>query len=371
MHETMPNLPWVFVLLFLMTAIQGIILSVVLWKHKSNRVQNRLLGWLLFVYAFIFLYFIITNTSAYYFHPMYPGATASWIMGTITINLLLMYLRACFGLRPSPPHAAWYWLPTAFFVLLTIARYIIGPQVVAHFLVIGWIGLAYITGITILCYYKFREYASRSDSAPASHKTKRYLSLILFFFALYSISQIFGFALYPYIPQRASLYISISVKLFTAVGVYAIAYLNVQNAHQVAPVMMAYPEPAEKYKFSSLDDDTANYIQHRLQKLVETEKIFLQRDLRLKDVADKLGASVHHVSQVLNERLQLSFNDFVNKLRVEEARKMLATGDDSKIESIALDTGFNNKVSFNKAFKKFTGVTPSQYKAGQEGEVTG
>lgn len=367
MSESMPNLPWVFVFLFLMAGTQGLILSVVLWRHKSNRIQNRILGWLMFTFSLIFFFFVITNIREYYFHPLYPGVTAGWILGITTANLLFMYLRACFGLNPSPRFAILYWIPVLFFILLTIAKYIIGPQVVTHFLIFGWIGLAHVTGMTILSYYKFKVYSARSTTIADSRRTKRYLSFILFFFAFYCFVQILGFSLYPYVSAHLSLYISIVVKLFTAVGVYAVAYLNVQHAHQVAPVAMAWPEPAEKYKFSSLDEDTANYIREQLLRLVDTEKVFLQRDLKLKEVADKLGTSVHHLSQVLNERIGASFPDFVNRLRVEEAKKMLIAGDDSKMESIALDTGFNNKVSFNKAFKKFTGLTPSQYKMQLQG----
>lgn len=363
MSESMAQLPGLFVFLFLMAGTQGIILSVVLWRHKSNRLQNHLLAWLVLMFSISIFFFIPTNITAYYNHPLYPGATAGWIVGTAAANFLLMYLRTCFGL-PAMPRMAWlYWLPTAFFLLLTVARYVIGRGVAANFIAIGWIGLGYVVGMTVYCYYKFRVYASRGAVAQSSRKTKRYLRWILLFFATYSVVQVTGFTLYHYIPSVVSMYVAVFVKLLTTVGIYAIAYLNVQYAHQVAPVMMALPvEPAEKYKFSSLDEDTALVIREQLLALMERDKIFLQRDLMQKDVADKLATSVHYLSQVLNERMGVSFPDFVNRLRIEEAKRMLSAGDDSKIESIALDTGFNNKVSFNKSFKKFTGLTPSQYK---------
>ncbi|WP_315821156.1 helix-turn-helix domain-containing protein [Paraflavitalea speifideaquila] len=227
----------------------------------------------------------------------------------------------------------------------------------------GWLGLTYVTGITFLCYYKFRVYAVWSTVEENSLKTKLYLKWILLFFAAYSVVQLIGFSLWYYIPFVISLYVSVLVKLLTTIGIFAIAYLNVQHAHQVAPVVMEMPAgPAEKYKFSKLDHETAQAIQLQLQQLVDTEKFYLQRDLKQKEVADKLATSVHHLSQVLNEHMGISFPDFVNQQRIEAAKKMLIAGDNSKIESIALDTGFNNKVSFNKAFKKFTGFTPSQYK---------
>ena len=362
MSEVMPELPGLFIFLFLMAGTQGIIMSIVLWRHKNNRIQNRILAWLVLMFSLIFFFFIITNISRYYNHPLYPGVASGWALGTTAAALLFMYLRACFGLNPLPRFAWAYWVPAAFFTAHIIAYYITGRQLVKDYMLLGWIGILYVMGITVSSWYKFAVYSSRGTVQQNSRKTRAYLRFILLFFAFYSVVQLLGFVLFPFISFQASLYISIVVKLFTAVGIYAIAYLNVQNAQQVAPVMMAYPDPAEKYKFSSLDDETAANIQRGLLELVETEKIFLQRDLRLKEVADRLGTSAHYLSQVLNERLSLSFNDFVNKHRVEEAMKMLATGDDSKMESLALDTGFNNKVSFNKAFKKFTGLTPSQYK---------
>jgi len=364
MHESMPELSGLFIFIFLMAGTQGIIMSLVLWRHKSNPVQNRILGWLVCMFSLIFFFFIITNLREYFFHPLYPGVTAGWIFGTAAATLLLMYLRACFGLPPLPRRGWLLWIPPAFFTLLTAGYYATGQQIIKNDMVLGWGAITYIAGITAWGYYRFRVYAAATAAGANSGKTKRYLRLILLFFACYSVVQLLGFVLFPHIPFKYILSISIFIKLLTAAGIYAIAYLNVQHAQQAAPMMMAYPEPGpvEKYKFSSLDDATAESIRLELIKLMETEKLFLQRDLRLKDVADRLNTSVHHVSQVLNERMDLSFSDFVNKHRVEEAMKMLATGDDSKMESLALDAGFNNKVSFNKAFKKFTGLTPSQYK---------
>lgn len=347
-----------------MAGIQGMILSIVLWRHKSNRIQNNLLAWLVMMFSLSLLLYIATYTKAIYFHPLYPGVIAGWILGTAGANCLLMYVRACFGIPPRPPKAWLYWLPSVFFIGLVGAYYMTERRTGETFSNIGWLGLGYMVAITMLSYYKYRQYASLGTAGLRSQRTKRYLQLLLLFFAVYSVVQIAGFALYYFIPFVISLYVSVLVKLLTTIGIYAIAYLNVQYAHHVAPVYIAMPSAgqAEKYKFSSLDEETARHINTQLLKLVEAEKIYLQRDLKLKDVADKLGTSVHHLSQVLNERIGMSFPDFVNKLRIEEAQRLLAAGDDSKIESIALDTGFNNKVSFNKAFKKFTGLTPSQFK---------
>ncbi|MDF2192266.1 helix-turn-helix domain-containing protein [Paraflavitalea sp. CAU 1676] len=363
MTDSMFILPDFFKWLFWMAGAQGIILSIVLWRQKSNRQQNKLLSLILLTFSLGLFYFIATYTKAIYSHPLYPGTMSGWIIGTAGATLLLMYLRTCFGL-PAHPRMAWlYWLPTAFFVGLAIVYYTNPKRNGEDYALLGWIGLLYFISITILCCLRFSKFSRWSTIAQQSQKTKLYLKWVLSMYASYCVLQLITFSLWYFVPFVVALYVSVSVKLITSVAIYVIAYLNVQHAHQVAPVMMALPvEQAEKYRFSSLDEDMANSIREQLMALVGAEKIYLQRDLKLKEVADRLNTSVHHLSQVLNERMGISFSDFVNKLRIEEAARLLAAGDDSKIESIALDTGFNNKVSFNKAFKKFTGTTPSQYK---------
>lgn len=363
MTDSMFMLPGFFKVLFLMAGLQGVILSIVLWRQRTNTVKNNLLAWLVLMFSGAVLFFIATYEKSLYFHPAYPGVVAGWVLGTAGANFLLMYVRASFGLEPRPRFCWLYWIPTLFFMILAILHIVLPRSDGEHLSELGRLGLAYVVVITGVCYYQFRVYSKWGTSGERSIKTVQYLRWILLFFATYSIMQIISFVLWPFVPFEVSLYLSVIVKLLTTVGIYAIAYLNVQHAQQVAPVVMAVPvEQVEKYRFSNLDENKAQAIREQLLALVDSEKVYLQRDLKLKDLADRLQITVHTLSQVLNERLGVGFSDFINKLRIEEAVRLLAAGDDSKIESLALDTGFNNKVSFNKAFKKFTGLTPSQYK---------
>ena len=85
----------------------------------------------------------------------------------------------------------------------------------------------------------------------------------------------------------------------------------------------------------------------------------------MQDLAGDLGLSVHYLSEVLNSRLKQNFSDLINSYRIKEAIKMLKDPnyENEKIINIAYDSGFNNKASFNNAFKKYTGMTPGKYKA--------
>ena len=97
---------------------------------------------------------------------------------------------------------------------------------------------------------------------------------------------------------------------------------------------------------------------------MEEEKIFLDPDLTLQKLSQQLHVHYNHLSQIINKHMNKSFNDYINSYRIEEARKKLADPEESgkTILEIAYDTGFYSKSVFNTAFKKFTGMTPTQYK---------
>lgn len=97
---------------------------------------------------------------------------------------------------------------------------------------------------------------------------------------------------------------------------------------------------------------------------MENERIFLQPELTLQDLSEKLSVPAYQVSLAINEGLNKTFYDLVNGYRVEEAKRLLTDPKSkaSKILAVAFDAGFNSKTTFNTVFKKFTGLTPSDYK---------
>ncbi len=120
----------------------------------------------------------------------------------------------------------------------------------------------------------------------------------------------------------------------------------------------------EKYKTSALDPTRAEEILPKLLQVMEKEKLYLDGDLTLKKLSEKLMIHYNYLSQIINEKLESNFNDFVNKYRIEEAKRQLLDKESGKktVLEIAYDTGFYSKSVFNTAFKKFTGMTPTQYR---------
>jgi AraC-like DNA-binding protein len=123
-------------------------------------------------------------------------------------------------------------------------------------------------------------------------------------------------------------------------------------------------EEKKKYASSSLTDEEINDYLKKLRALMDNEKIFLQNDLKLGDVAEKMNLPAYYVSQVINEKLGKNFYDFINKYRVEEVKRRFADKkyDHMTILAAGFDSGFNSKTAFYSAFKNNTGVTPTEFK---------
>lgn len=124
------------------------------------------------------------------------------------------------------------------------------------------------------------------------------------------------------------------------------------------------PLKQRQAKESSLHPDFVQTVISKLMHVIEVEKVFLDENLTLPSLAQKLSIHRYQLSQVLNEELNRSFPDFINYYRIEEAKKILEgpKGEHKKISSLLRDVGFNTETAFYKAFKKYTGLTPNQYK---------
>jgi len=127
----------------------------------------------------------------------------------------------------------------------------------------------------------------------------------------------------------------------------------------------------KKYVASSLSNEQKKEIITGVVELMEKEKIFLNNKLTIDYLAVKLNTNKKYLSQVINELLKKNFYNLVNEYRVKEAQKLLLDNEYAhlSIEGIATTVGFNSKSSFNTAFKKNLGVTPSYYQKSQKVEV--
>lgn len=123
-----------------------------------------------------------------------------------------------------------------------------------------------------------------------------------------------------------------------------------------------------RYERSGLGEFETRQLKAALLALMEREHPYRDPDLTLPALAERLRSTPHKLSEVLNRELTQTFYDFVNGYRVEEVRRRLADPGTKYLNILALglDAGFASKSTFNQAFKKLTGQTPSAYRKALE-----
>lgn len=117
--------------------------------------------------------------------------------------------------------------------------------------------------------------------------------------------------------------------------------------------------PATQPTESEINNDLAD----TLEALLISDKIFLDENLTLAETARRLGTNTSYLSRLINDHYQVNFSAFLNRYRVEEAKKMILDDkyNNFSMEGIAKSSGFRSKSTFNQAFKNSTGLTPTQF----------
>lgn len=147
--------------------------------------------------------------------------------------------------------------------------------------------------------------------------------------------------------------------LLTSVSVYAIGYTAMRQ-----PVLFDALTLTNGRQKTNLKAESQQKLGQNLKDYFEAEKPYLNEDLRLDDVAAALKVPAYQLSEVINACYNKTFFEFTNSYRVAEAKRLLTHPQyaNLKILTVAFDAGFGNKATFNRVFKKTTGLTPSQFK---------
>ncbi|GHT09966.1 hypothetical protein FACS189426_09450 [Bacteroidia bacterium] len=146
-----------------------------------------------------------------------------------------------------------------------------------------------------------------------------------------------------------------------AVIFYLIGFVGIQQRFTVDDMERDVIKSDHEEETSFLSD--VRSLKSQIIALLEKEELFRQADLSISDVAFRLHTNRAYISRTLNQDLQTSFSDFVNKYRVEYAKKLLLSAEHSKasIISIAEAAGFSHLSSFYRVFKSIEGVSPKEW----------
>jgi AraC-like DNA-binding protein len=118
----------------------------------------------------------------------------------------------------------------------------------------------------------------------------------------------------------------------------------------------------EKYANSALDAPAKQRILGKLHRLMVEDAIYRNSELSLKLLSEQTRESPHYLSQVINQDLGGNFYEWVNGHRIEAAKRALLEQPETSVLEISEQVGFNSKSTFNAAFRRLAGITPSQWR---------
>ena len=365
--------------ILLIGGIQGILLSIFLFSKKiSKSHSNRILGLLTLIFSFN----IITPEFVKNYPENFPHLIAvSFPFVFLVGPLLLFYVNALTGgnginvknifLSAAPFFLSIiYLLP--FYILssnekLEFYDLIRNTGLPDDFIFLWGFGCIHAAIYSFLVFRIIKSYQQKikNENSEISRINLAWLknlasgfsfvwTVYLFFFLIFT----FGIATDPF---------GISDYFFgfvLSVLVYSIGYKGWKQPeifHGLAVEKEKLNETKKYAKSGLTEDKSSEYLIH-LKNFMENKKPHRNPEITLKELADSLGMHPNHISQIINEKLNQNFYDFINNYRIKEAERLLTSGSDLNILEIAFESGFKSKSTFNTAFKKHTGLTPTEYK---------
>ncbi len=147
-------------------------------------------------------------------------------------------------------------------------------------------------------------------------------------------------------------------QIVLALSTYCLAVVGYLRSQTIE---LNFRDEAAEEKRAPLSAPELERLLSKIETAVKTGKLYLEPQLTLNDLAREVGVNTGVLSFAINSGFGKNFNDFINELRIEEVRSRLADPSDAGLLAIAFESGFNSKATFNRAFKKFTGLTPREY----------
>lgn len=363
-------------LLIFLGIIQGFFLGgTLLTINRGNRRANRVLGGLIIFFSLSISHTVLFNTGAYQFvpHLIMAGFPLIFLFGP------LFYFYVQFLITPDQikKTSLLHFLPFVICVGCLLPFYLqSGPAKIAF--VENWATRGRLFDFVIMplqiihlfgyLFYIHRRLKQHEKNLKYSFSSIEKINLAWIRRFILMFTGVFGLMALLFLLALLGLHAWVfriapnTIALLVAISIYSVGYSGLRqpeifsaNEHSV---------PVRKYEKSALTPDLAEKYLARLQQVMADEKPYQNSKLTIQELAKTAGIPGYYLSQIINENMNQNFYDFINQHRIEAAKKALI---DPKfahfsILAIAGEVGFNSKSVFNTAFKKYTGMTPSEYR---------
>ena len=155
-----------------------------------------------------------------------------------------------------------------------------------------------------------------------------------------------------------------SVGVIFSLSIFALGYKGILQKEIIFPASIVKPESVERTALTEAVIKRDNVLIEKLHQYMKNEKPFLDPELSLSTLAKAMGINRNQLSQLINTGIGENFYDFINKYRVEEVKRLMVDPQKQNYSllGMALEAGFKSKSTFNLIFKRFTGLTPTEYR---------
>lgn len=366
----------------LLASVHSIVLAIVLRRRGRNRRANAYLGALLGAMALLLFDGFLRAEGVHTRHPHAIGLTA-WVPFVIG-PLVYLYVREMTSREQRAPAWRHFIVTGAYLVVLAVTFF---PRSASYKRSIAehhasWVinaleiallvyGLAY----AIAALVRLRGHREHIEEVYSNlHGVSlRWLVVLSTLNALVWIAALVGFVIRMSGAAENGA-ASLIVPIGSTITVFVIGYFQLgQSEIYVVPAepaaaapttdapAVADIKPAPAYQRTRLAEDDAAALETRMRAAMTDKKLYQRSGLTLPELADEVAATPHELSQVLSTRLGKNFYAFVNEHRIEHVKVGLTTTDRPVLD-LAFDAGFQSKSTFNTAFRKATGTTPSEFR---------
>lgn len=355
---------------YLYVGLIGFFIACILsFRKKTDHIANALIGLFVFMHSFFLIHvsLYLTNFTFEAPHTLSMSTVLSFMYGPV----LYFYFKRISENYTFKKLDLLHLLPTLCIIILFIPIYTLSAEEKLQIMLgntaygehpyLGPITIIKLISLLVYGYLTIKIYKKNvAERKKKQAKKIRLQKTIMIIHAVYALS----YALYAFvIIQNVFSGALFNIQLFamTALVLY-IGYVAYANPKILVGTSPSISNAIAKYKNSGLTTSFSLELKEQLVHLLETEKVYRENTIKLESIAERLHTTRHNASQIINEHFGMNFFELINKYRVEEAMKLLkANNDNLNIIDIAYEVGYNNKVTFNKSFKRFSNLTPSQF----------
>ncbi|THU40140.1 AraC family transcriptional regulator [Niastella caeni] len=361
-------------------ALQGIFLAYLLINKKGDQLEYRYLALLVLIVSLSILGPVLGITG--YYRQLPYLIRVSEPLALLFGPLLYIYIFVLSEGKP-PRYFYLHFLPFVIYTAFLFPFYMLPPAEKIALIEAQvnkkvsnmWGQVIRLFHVSLYIFFAYRQIHSLQQKLKQSfsdlNKFKLHQSIHILKFYAIIIAICFVICIVSLVHPMDFVVVNNIAGLSVGLLIYSLAYVNWNHpgiSPAVLPKAEAVPnrqEPTERKRLNYyLSEEQFRKYADKLGAILLEQQVYLNPELSLNHLSENLGIPAYQVSEIINRHYEVSFFDLINQFRVNEVKKRLADPayNHFSVLAISMDCGFNSKSSFNNAFKKITGTTPSEYR---------